>query len=155
MSIEFVECIVCYEPFPYAPGKTGQIARRAGWSKSKLGWLCPKHRKKSKYNNRKTEVDGIKFASKRESDRYKELKLLESIDMISDLVLQPRFELQPAFVHDGKKVEPIAYVGDFQYTDNESGLTILEDSKGFRTDVYRLKKKLLLYKFPHITFLET
>lgn len=109
----------------------------------------------SKYGNVRTEADGIPFASKRESNRYKELKILEAAGVISDLQLQPRFELQPSFVHDGKKVEPIVYVGDFQYTDNESGLTILEDSKGFKTDVYRLKKKLLLFKYPHITFLET
>lgn len=101
-------------------------------------------------------MDGITFASKRESDRYKELKLLESIDMISDLVLQPCFELQPAFVTaDGKKERAVKYVGDFAYTDNETGERIIEDSKGYRNQLYLLKRKLLLFKYPHITFLET
>jgi hypothetical protein len=153
MSIEFVECIVCYEPFPYAPGKTGQTARRAGWSKSKLGWLCPRHRKKSKYNNRKTEVDGIPFDSAKEAARYQELKLLERIEMISDLVLQPRFELQPSFKRDGKTERAIWYVADFKY--EADGRTIVEDAKGFRNEIFKLKRKLLLFKYPDIVFLET
>ncbi len=151
MSIEFVECIVCYEPFPYTPGKTGQTARRAGWSKSKLGWLCPKHRKKSKYNNVKTHVDGIPFDSAKEARRYTELKLLERAGLICDLELQPCFELQPAFrTADGKNERPIEYVGDFAYTDIETGQRVIEEVKGFETAEWKLKRKLFLFRYPEI-----
>ena len=50
----------------------------------------------NKYRNIKTEVDGIKFDSKREAQRYQELKLLEKGGVISNLELQPKFELLPA-----------------------------------------------------------
>lgn len=53
--------------------------------------------KYNKYGNIKTVIDGIKFDSKRESERYLELKLLEKAGEISDLKLQPRFILQHGF----------------------------------------------------------
>ena len=54
-----------------------------------------------KYNNTRPVVDGIKFDSKREAERYKELKLLERAGKISDLILQPRFELLPKYTING------------------------------------------------------
>ena len=102
--------------------------------------------KKSKYGANKVEIDGIKFDSKRESERYIVLKHLERIGMIKDLQLQVPFELQPKYVIDGKTIRAIKYVADFVYKD-KSGNTVVEDSKGYRTKEYLLKKKLFEYKF--------
>lgn len=98
----------------------------------------------SKYRAKKTIIDGIKFDSKREANRYCELKLLEKAKEIRDLELQPRFLLQDKFVDkQGKTHRKIEYVADFMYVDKDNN-TIVEDVKGVMTDVYKLKKKLFL-----------
>lgn len=102
--------------------------------------------KKSKYGAKKVEIDGIKFDSRRESERYIILKHLQQIGAIKDLQLQVPFELQPKYVIDGKTIRAIKYVADFVYKD-KSGNTVVEDSKGYRTKEYLLKKKLFEYKF--------
>lgn len=89
----------------------------------------------TKYKAIKTEVDGIMFASKKEAMRYKELKFLRSQYRISDLILQPKFPVEVC----GKKI--CTYVADFLYYEN--GQKIIEDVKGVKTPVYRLKKKLV------------
>lgn len=103
--------------------------------------------KRSKYNAEKTEIDGITFDSKKESERYAVLKLLEKAGAISDLVLQPRFTLQESFTYAGKKERKIEYVADFQY--RQGGNLIVEDVKSpaTRTQVYRIKRKLFLNKY--------
>ena len=55
-------------------------------------------KKKSKYGANKVEIDNIEFDSKRESERYLELKQLEKLGVIKELQLQVEFELQPKFV---------------------------------------------------------
>jgi hypothetical protein len=90
---------------------------------------------RSKYNARKTEVDSHTFDSLAESRRYSELKLLEKAGEISGLELQPRYPI----VVNGVKV--CEYRADFRYFDR--GQQVVEDVKGFRTDVYQLKKKLV------------
>lgn len=98
----------------------------------------------SKYRAKKTVVDGIKFDSKREAERYCELKLLEKAKEIRNLELQPRFLLQDKFKdRNGKTHRKIEYVADFMYIDKD-GKKIVEDVKGMMTDVYKLKKKLFL-----------
>lgn len=100
---------------------------------------------RSKYNNKKIEVDGIIFDSRREANRYKALKLLEQSGEISNIERQKRFELIPKQVDaNGRIVRACSYVADFVYTDKE-GRQIVEDVKGMRTDVYKIKKKLMLY----------
>ena len=89
----------------------------------------------SKYNAVKTVVDGIKFDSKKEARRYSQLKLMEKSGAISDLSLQPRFDL----IVNGKKCG--FYKADFKYVEN--GKEVIEDVKGMLTPVYRLKKKLV------------
>jgi hypothetical protein len=101
--------------------------------------------KASKYGNKRVEVDGITFDSQAETKRYAELKLLEKAGQISGLRLQPRFPFyyQPA---KGMTSELIfTYVADFSYVDNvpPHPMTVVEDVKGFRTPLYRLKKKLI------------
>lgn len=100
----------------------------------------------NKFHAKKTEIDGIIFDSKHEAERYAELKLLERGRVITDLTLQPRFELQEGYTSpSGKRVRPITYIADFMYT--EDGKTVVEDAKGMKTDVYRLKKKIFEYKY--------
>lgn len=110
------------------------------------------YEKKSKYNAEKTEIDGIKFDSVKESKRYANLKLLERAGVIENLKLQPRFLLQEGFTYNGHKERKIEYVADFQYERN--GQTIVEDVKGMKTEVYKLKRKLFLYKYRDIVFRE-
>lgn len=103
----------------------------------------------SKYNSRKTTVDGFTFDSKKEAKRYLELKQMEKDGLIHNLQLQVPFVLIPSFevVVDGKKRKrrPITYVADFvYYRDDEK---VIEDVKGLRTPVYKIKKKLFEYRY--------
>jgi len=108
--------------------------------------------KKHKYNAKKVIVDGIKFDSGKEAERYLELKLLEKKGIISNLILQPKFLLQESFEYKGKKERAIFYIADFEYIQN--GKRIVEDVKGVKTDVYKLKRKLFLKKYPRVEFRE-
>ena len=108
-----------------------------------------------KYHNKIVEVDNIKFQSKKEAKRYNELKLLERANIIQDLELQKSFELQPKYINNnGEHIRAITYKADFVYYDNEKQQYIVEDTKGFRTEVYKLKKKLFEYKYPNLLFKE-
>lgn len=100
--------------------------------------------KYNKYGNIKTVIDGIKFDSKRESERYLELKLLEKAGEISDLKLQPRFILQHGFKYNGKTIRAITYTADFQYKEKENKREVVEDVKGVETAVFKIKKKMFL-----------
>lgn len=100
---------------------------------------------RSKYKARKTVVDGITFDSRREADRYIVLKSMEEDGAIENLRRQVRYELVPAFDVDGKHYRPIFYVADFAYREN--GKEVVEDVKGMRTDVYRLKSKLFAKRY--------
>nr|DAZ56827.1 MAG TPA: Endonuclease [Caudoviricetes sp.] len=109
---------------------------------------------RSKFNAKKTVVDGITFDSRKEAKRYVALRDLERAGKIRCLRRQVRFELLPAFDVDGKHYRPTTYVADFVYTDAKSGKEIVEDVKGVRTDVYRLKSKMFAHKFG-VSILET
>ena len=107
-----------------------------------------------KYHNKKIVIDNIKFDSKKEGNRYKQLKLLEKAGLIKDLELQPAFLLQPNFKKNGKTNRKIEYIADFKYYDIEAKKWIVEDTKGFKTDVYKLKKKLFEYKYKDLEIKE-
>jgi len=109
--------------------------------------------KRHKYNAKKVVVDGIKFDSKKEAKRYIELKTLEKVGKIRELKLQPVFLLQEGFYRNGKAIRQITYRADFEYID-ERGQRVVEDVKGVKTDVYKIKKKLFLKKYPEIEFRE-
>lgn len=113
----------------------------------------------SKYGNKKTVVDGITFDSIKESERYFFLKHDKNI---RNLKLQPKFELHEAFEVDTlqsdgtiKKTREraICYVADFEY--DEGDWHVVEDVKGWKTQVYKLKRKLFIKKYPKILFRET
>ena len=91
----------------------------------------------NKYRNVKTEINGIVFDSKKEATRYSELKVLERTGYISKLELQYRFPLQV------NGVNVCTYVADFYYLD-KSGREVVEDTKGLKTAMYRLKAKLMI-----------
>lgn len=113
--------------------------------------------RKSKYGNKKIEVDGVSFDSKKEAKRYRELLLLEQAGEISDIQRQVKYVLIPAQkepdrigakggCYKGKTIErECAYIADFVYRKN--GETIVEDTKGFRTKDYIIKRKLMLWVF--------
>jgi len=99
-----------------------------------------------KFNNRKTIVDGIEFASRKEANRYGELKVLRDAGAISSLQLQVRYKLKVNGCHI------CDYIADFVYM--RDGQPVTEDVKGRRTPVYSLKAKLM--RAVHgITILET
>lgn len=110
----------------------------------------------SKYRSRKTIRNGIEFDSKKEADRYQELLLLERAGAITNLQRQVKFVLIPAQFEDiylpkqnrigkGKCIErECSYIADFVYED-EKGLKVVEDTKGFKTKDYIIKRKLMLY----------
>ena len=97
-------------------------------------------KRKSKYNNKKTNIDGITFDSKKEAMRYLELKPLFKTGAIKDLKLQTKFPM----MHEGKKI--CDYVSDFDYLEpnGDDWSYIVEDVKGVKTSIYRLKKKMML-----------
>jgi len=107
-----------------------------------------KEKKQSKYSNKKCVVDDIEFDSTKEANRYKELKILLKAGHIGFLQLQVEYELNEGGSHSLK------YVADFVYTDSLTGLQVVEDVKGFRTAVYR-KKKRLMFKVHGIKIKET
>ena len=110
---------------------------------------------KSKYHSRKITRDGITFDSLKEYRRFCELSLLEKAGAITDLQRQVEFVLIPAQREPdtigvrggkikGKTIEhKCSYVADFVYTEN--GKTVVEDTKGFKTKDYILKRKMMLY----------
>lgn len=91
--------------------------------------------RRNKYGAKKTVVDGIKFDSQREAARYLDLLILFRAGKIRNLELQPQFE----FKIDGKLM--FKYIADFAYFEGET--RVVEDSKGFKTAVYKLKKKIV------------
>lgn len=104
----------------------------------------------SKYNSRKATYNGIIFTSKKEAQRYAELKMLQDAGAISDLQLQKKYELIPSQRINGKVVERACnYIADFVYI--QDGETVVEDVKGYRRskayDLYVIKRKLMLYKY--------
>lgn len=106
--------------------------------------------KYNKYNASKTIVDGIRFDSRAEARRYRELKLLQRAGEIKDLELQPSFLLIERFKYRGKTYRDTRYIADFAYTEVKTGLQVVEDVKGVETEVFRLKKKLFLKRYGNL-----
>lgn len=119
-----------------------------------------------KYGNKKIDVDGIQFDSKKEAQRYCELKLLQRAGKIEALELQKEFELIPAQyeyferygktgkrLKDGKRCieQSCTYKADFAYLQN--GQLFVEDVKGYRDPQsagyakFVIKRKLMLWRY--------
>ena len=91
--------------------------------------------RRSKYRNVKVDLDGHKFDSKKEANRYAELKMLMRAREVTDLEVHPRYDL----IINGTKI--CSYIPDFRY--KRAGALVIEDVKGVRTKEYLLKKKLM------------
>lgn len=116
----------------------------------------------SKYHSRRTVYDGIIFASAKEARRWQELKLMQAAGEIAGLERQYKFVLLPAqrepsngtYSRGKRKGQPkqgrviekeCSYYADFVYTDRRTGKLVVEDTKGVRTEAYKIKRKLMLY----------
>ena len=109
----------------------------------------------TKFGAKKCEVDGMVFDSRGEARRYQDLKILENHGDIKNLRRQVKFVLIPTQrepstigkrggVKEGKVIEKeCSYTADFVY--EQYGKTVVEDYKGFKTEGYKIKKKLMLY----------
>ena len=111
---------------------------------------------KSKYGAIGTKTSDGYFASRGESRRWIELLLLQRSGEIFDLERQVKFELLPSFEINGEKIRGIDYIADFTYRDSLDGSRVVEDFKGHKTDVYKIKRKLFMHKFcPEVRFVES
>lgn len=110
----------------------------------------------NKYRNKKTfrilGNEKIKFDSLKEARRYDQLVLLLKAKKISDLVLQPKYELIPTIRWNGVTLRKVTYSADFRYVQN--GKVIVEDIKGMRTDVYKIKMRMFIMQNPDVDFKE-
>lgn len=119
---------------------------------------------RNKYYSKKISADGMIFDSKKEFKRWNELRLLEKSGQIRDLKRQVKFVLIPAQrepdtrgpkggIKPGRLLErEVAYIADFTYVENlpfageaDTGVLVVEDTKGMRTKDYIIKRKLMLY----------
>lgn len=109
----------------------------------------------NKYHARQTVIDGIRFDSLREGERYCELVILQKAGEIDLLEVHPKFEIIPGFRIDGKKIRATYYEADFKYWDRKIARMIVEDVKAFdkRTGKYLITPlsalKIKLFKFQY------
>ena len=102
----------------------------------------------NKYRAVSIDTEDGHFDSMGEYARWEDLKLMQRAGLISGLKRQVKFELVPKQkTKDGKAVKPVEYIADFRYFDKGTNEWITEDFKGVRTDVYKLKKKLMLWRW--------
>lgn len=116
--------------------------------------VCPvcgayKPKKENKYHATKIQADGMVFDSRKEYQRWCELKLLLKAGRISDLKRQVRYTVIPKQTDShGNAVKPCEYIADFVYIDNDLKRTVVEDVKGYKRgpayEVFKIKKKLML-----------
>lgn len=116
-------------------------------------------KKRRKYGNTPCTVNGVKFASTKEANRYMELCPLLWAGKIRDLKLQPQYTLQESYITpQGERIRAIRYVADFSYdrpTEPDSTgrvywLPVVEDVKGgeaTKTEKYKIKRKLFAEKY--------
>lgn len=108
----------------------------------------------NKYHAKKTWMKGKVYDSKKEANRAFELEILAKMGKIQNLQKQVHFVLQEGFIDwEGHKVRPIEYVCDFVYEEN--GVKVAEDTKGFRTKEFLLKRKMFLYRYREYKFIES
>jgi hypothetical protein len=109
----------------------------------------------NKFHAHRSIVDGVTFDSRKEGGRYAELKLLEKGKQIEQLILQPMYILQPKFDKGGIHYRAITYTADFYYYDKALERYIVEDSKGFETQMFKMKRKMFEYRYPELFLLVT
>lgn len=100
---------------------------------------------KNKFGNKKVEVNGMTFDSEGEYSHYCHLRLLERAGQIRNLKHHVTFELIPPQVICGQKVQGTSYEADFVYEKAPDWVRVVEDYKGFRTDGYIVKRKMMKF----------
>ena len=110
--------------------------------------------KRAKYNAKPVDQDGYHFDSQAEARRFRELALMQEAGEIWNLEIHVRYPILDAFIRDGKVERGAYFEADFVYFDRESKCTIVEEIKGFKTQLYILKRKMFLSKYPHLKFIE-
>jgi hypothetical protein len=105
----------------------------------------PEKKKKSKYSNNKTTVAGVIFDSQKEASSYEELKLQLMVGEIAGFCRQAEFILQEGFAN----VKPITYRCDWIVFHN-NGTYEIRDDKGMETEVFKIKHKMFMDKFPRL-----
>lgn len=139
-------------PYRLAGWKSSVIIRTSITRGTLLSWN--RSGKPAKYRNEPVIADGIPFASKKEERRYQEIKLLLRAGVISSYLLQPKFTIQEKFTsRSGEKIREIQYIGDFALKYKDQDHWTVEDTKGFETKEFKLKKKMFLKRYPCIEFL--
>ena len=101
----------------------------------------------SKYGAKKTTFMGMTFDSKKEADRFAQLRYMQMGKLIGGLQCQYKFILVPEQRDEkGKVIErAVTYIADFVYTDLKTGELVVEDTKGVKTKDYIIKRKLMLH----------
>jgi hypothetical protein len=102
----------------------------------------------TKYNAKRTEIDGISFDSKAEGEYYLHLKQQQEDGKIDGFRLQPEYLLQENFKKDGKQYRPIVYKADFIVLHMDGQFEVI-DVKGYETPEFKIKRKLFEYKYPY------
>lgn len=102
--------------------------------------------KQNKYKNKKVQYDEMTFDSKKEYSYYLKYKLMEQAGEIHDLKMQVPFTLIETFKLQNKTYRKTIYKADFTFIDKQGKYHVI-DVKGIRTDVYKLKKKLMAWKY--------
>lgn len=128
-----------------------RFTKNQGQEPEKPAWLT----KNNKFHAEKTTVEQKTFDSKKEAQRYVNLRHLEDAGVISNLTCQKRFTLLAPFVYHGKKIRGIDYLADFCYI--QDGQQIAEDVKSAITrkrPEYIMKKKLFMANYPDWIFRE-
>ncbi len=103
---------------------------------------------------KKVKFDGHEFDSEKEAKRYGELMSMQRTGLISNLQCQVPYTLMDGYIENGKIIGQITYIADFTYTDEFSKKTIIENTKGYRTEVYKFKKKMLEAIYPELEIKE-
>lgn len=104
----------------------------------------------SKYRAKKVKIDGITFDSKKEGKRYQELKFLAEQGLIEQFEIKPCFSL---FSKSGAMV--CKYIPDFAYIEQGNPKRVIEDVKGMKTQVYKIKAKWFQADYPEFDFRES
>ena len=104
----------------------------------------------TKYHSKQTIVNGIKFPSILEADRYSQLLLLLRAGEITNLKLQVEFVINQAYTdaETGERMRSVVYVADFVYFDMRTKRTVIEDTKGIETAVFRNKWRQIKELYP-------
>ena len=109
-------------------------------------------------NTRRKVVDGIAFRSTLEANAYQIIRSWQDAGIIWNLMLQPVYILQDGFTdQDGNTIRPMRYTADFRF--DRKGITgfaetVVIETKGHRTEPYRMRRKMFLKRYPYIRFEE-